>query len=933
TLSTRPTAAQLLNFSSGGLTLTGYTWDNNSYYGLNDFYINANSSFTSWQHVTGWDQHSTFSPNPPTGTWVYVSPNPYEAKRANIIIYNWNSLTTVSVDLSGVLSPEDNFVIKDAQNFFGPAVLTSTYAGGPVSIPMTSTGKSVPSGLPAPASTLPRYATFILLPANSQPGAPFITQQPLNTTVVAGQPATFTITAYGTGLTYQWQFAAPGGSTFSNITGATSSTYTTPATQLADSGTQYRCVVVNNSGNTTSQAVTLTVLPAGNSVPFVTSINLGTIRNDFSGWVGMVVQVGSNPIAVSALGRYMVQGSLAVHSAKIVNAIAGSDVPGSSTSITMSGGSPGNFVYGQLATPVVLNANTTYYVVSQEFAGGDQWYDHNTIVGTANVASVSRAVYAPSGAAYVTTGIAGQTYGPLSFQYTTSGSSGGGPTQPVITQSPQSITVIAGQTATFSVAASGSGLSYQWQSKAPGASSFTNIAAGTGTSYTTPATQVSNSGTQFQCVVQNSGGSVISSAATLTVQPPPPPPPTTTAAFFVTSDNLGTLRNDYSCWVGMVIQVGATPLGVKALGRIMVAGNTGTHLVKIVNASTGLDLPGGSVSVTMTGATPGYFVYQALPSPVTLNAYATYYFLTQETQGADQWYDYNTTVQTTTAASVTAAVYSYGPSYVTTGYPGQTYGPVDFQYGGTGNAVAPSIISSPQNTTVLLGQTSTFGVQAAGNQPLSFQWQSKPAATTIFTNIPGATASTYTTPPTQLTDNQTQFQCIISNDAGSVTTTPVTLIVKPVFVTAKTLGTIRNDYSGWVGMTIQTGANPVTVTALGRIVAPGNSSIHLVKIVNASTGTDIPGASASVNTAGGSPGDFVYAPLASAIVLSTNTTYYILTQETQGGDQWYDYDTLVWTTTVATVTSAVYGPGTTYVTPGYPGQTYGPVDFQYAARN
>ena len=38
--------------------------------------------------------------------------------------------------------------------------------------------------------------------------------------------------------------------------------------------------------------------------------------------------------------------------------------------------------------------------------------------------------------------------------------------------------------------------------------------------YSTPATQSSDNGTQFRCVVTNSGGSVSSSAATLTVNPP-----------------------------------------------------------------------------------------------------------------------------------------------------------------------------------------------------------------------------------------------------------------------------------------------------------------------------------------------------------------------------------------------------------------------------
>jgi len=116
------------------------------------------------------------------------------------------------------------------------------------------------------------------------------------------------------------------------------------------------------------------------------------------------------------------------------------------------------------------------------------------------------------------------------------------------------------------------------------------------------------------------------------------------------------------------------------LGRIMVPGNNGTHFVKIVDGITGLDVPGGSATVNIARGTPGSFIYGALASPITLDANRMYYFLSQETQGGDQWYDYNTTVQTSNIARESVAAYSWGVLYVTTGLPGQTYGPVDFQY-------------------------------------------------------------------------------------------------------------------------------------------------------------------------------------------------------------------------------------------------------------
>jgi len=94
---------------------------------------------------------------------------------------------------------------------------------------------------------------------------PAITAQPQNRTVTEGQTAQFSVTATGTGLSYQWQSMPPGGA-FANIGGATTATYTTPATTVGMNNTQYRVVVTNAAGNTTSTAATLTVTTAAPTI-------------------------------------------------------------------------------------------------------------------------------------------------------------------------------------------------------------------------------------------------------------------------------------------------------------------------------------------------------------------------------------------------------------------------------------------------------------------------------------------------------------------------------------------------------------------------------------------------------------------------------------------------------------------------------------------
>lgn len=86
---------------------------------------------------------------------------------------------------------------------------------------------------------------------------------------------------------------------------------------------------------------------------------------------------------------------------------------------------------------------------------------------------------------------------------------------PNLTTLPQNQSVMLGQTATFSVSATGTGaLSYQWQKDS------LNIAGATASSYTTPATSAADNGSTFAVVVSDPEGTTASNAATLTVSTP-----------------------------------------------------------------------------------------------------------------------------------------------------------------------------------------------------------------------------------------------------------------------------------------------------------------------------------------------------------------------------------------------------------------------------
>lgn len=90
--------------------------------------------------------------------------------------------------------------------------------------------------------------------------APTFTTQPSNQSAFVDGTATFTAVATGNPApTYQWQRSTDGGTNYSNISGATSASYTTPVLLLSNDGEFYRVIATNTEGSATSTAAELTV--------------------------------------------------------------------------------------------------------------------------------------------------------------------------------------------------------------------------------------------------------------------------------------------------------------------------------------------------------------------------------------------------------------------------------------------------------------------------------------------------------------------------------------------------------------------------------------------------------------------------------------------------------------------------------------------------
>lgn len=233
-------------------------------------------------------------------------------------------------------------------------------------------------------------------------------------------------------------------------------------------------------------------------------------------------------------------------------------------------------------------------------------------------------------------------------------------------------------------------------------------------------------------------------------------------------------------------------------------------------------------------------------------------------------------------------------------------------------------------------------VASPGNGKVVLSWDPYPEATK-FTVRRGETSGVYTTTMSDImqptytdpnaTNGITYFYVVTAMVAGEesnyseeASATP-SLAALLSFARPTMLGTTFVAANGWFGMAILVGAAPVSVQRLGRGFFPGNSQIHVIKIV-AADGMDLLNAFVSVSMAGGTMGEFRYAPLNPAVVLAPGTKYYIVSQEIAGGDNFYNHNTTVTTTDVASVIQSVKG-GPPYVQDSLPDTTYGPVDFQY----
>jgi hypothetical protein len=169
-----------------------------------------------------------------------------------------------------------------------------------------------------------------------------ISAQPANTTVCNAANATFTVTATGTSLGYQWEVNT--GSGWSALSGETNASLTVSSVTTAMSGYQYRVVVsgVAPCGSVTSSAATLTV-----SQPAVPTITASTL--DYC--QGSVVTLTAGNIAVGVNST-----SFDVLPTNFATTVVGSGTPTAVLNTTYKSEGTGSVLFNTTST----SANVAY---------------------------------------------------------------------------------------------------------------------------------------------------------------------------------------------------------------------------------------------------------------------------------------------------------------------------------------------------------------------------------------------------------------------------------------------------------------------------------------------------------------------------------------------------------------------------------------------
>jgi hypothetical protein len=148
-------------------------------------------------------------------------------------------------------------------------------------------------------------------------------------------------------------------------------------------------------------------------------------------------------------------------------------------------------------------------------------------------------------------------------------------------------------------------------------------------------------------------------------------------------------------------------------------------------------------------------------------------------------------------------------------------------------AIAPSVTLQPTGQSVLAGQSVTLMAAATGSPAPTVQWQVSTDGGATFSDIVGATSSTYTFTAT-VSQNGDLFRAVFSNVAGSAATTAASLTVTPSAPPATVASVVIND-----GSVQRSEVWSITVTFSGPVSFAGGNATGAFQLLHVQTGNAV----------------------------------------------------------------------------------------------
>jgi hypothetical protein len=614
---------------------------------------------------------------------------------------------------------------------------------------------------------------------------PAITTQPASQTVTLGQPATFTVTATGTGpLAYQWYLNSVA------ISGATSSTYTTPSTTSSNNGAVYTVTVSNSAGSVTSNSVTLTI---PNAPPVAASLVPSNVTPPYDGTVLLVPTFSGGTAAI---------GSAGVGSSDITaSAVSGASYPtpaltaGKTYTLTVTS-STGTVVSTfcvvmptNVAISPITPANQFFAPVPATFVATATGGLTNNLTWTASSGAFAGNVWTAPAAAGTYTITATSVDNP-SVSVTTTATI----VPPAIAMQPTNQRVCSGGVLTLSVVANYA-TSYQW--KFNGAA----ILGATTSSYSISGATSANNG-NYSVTVTNALGSVTSTVASVVVGSSITSNPTSlsvsatqTATFSVSASGLSPFAYQWfqipsGGTTGTVIP-GATS-SIYTTPAVDSSYDGSQYFAAITDSCSTMTSTNASLVVTANNAPPTILT-QPVGESVAPGGTTSFSVVASGSPAlAYQWYRIPQGQTTgTLITGATSSTYSVPATATLAANDQDTYYViVTNPYGqavsqpaplAVGNGILLQITGQPSNQFVNVGDPATFTVTATSNLPLTYQWYRADPGSSTFAAIPGATSAGYTIDSTALTDSGAVYHVVVSNGTtSSVTSNEAALFVGPL---------------------------------------------------------------------------------------------------------------------------------------------------------